>query len=133
MIISHKYKFIFIKTAKTAGTSIEVFLSPICGGNDVLTPIFPHVEPHVARNYEANGFKNHMAAQEIKNRVEPAIWKNYFKFCVDHNLWDKVLSYYHMVNYLVDDNLRLNSYFENGSFPTTFEKYKDQTRNVTVD
>ena len=25
MILSHQYKFIFIKTAKTAGTSIEVF------------------------------------------------------------------------------------------------------------
>jgi len=39
MIISHKHKFIFIKTRKTAGTSIEIFLSQFCGKNDTLTPI----------------------------------------------------------------------------------------------
>src|SRR5437762_6689028 len=41
MIISHKHKFIFIKTVKTAGTSLEVFLSQHCGPDDVLTPFAP--------------------------------------------------------------------------------------------
>ena len=38
MIISHKYKFIFIKTRKVAGSSIEKFLYPYLDHKtDVLT------------------------------------------------------------------------------------------------
>jgi hypothetical protein len=39
MIVSHKYKLIFIKTAKTAGTSVEIALSKYCGPDDIITPI----------------------------------------------------------------------------------------------
>ncbi|NET31590.1 MAG: sulfotransferase family 2 domain-containing protein [Cyanothece sp. SIO1E1] len=39
MIISHKYKYIFLKTTKTAGTSIEISLSRFCGEDDIITPI----------------------------------------------------------------------------------------------
>ena len=39
MIISHKYKYIFLKTTKTAGTSIEISLSRFCGKDDIITPI----------------------------------------------------------------------------------------------
>jgi hypothetical protein len=38
MIISHEHKFIFIKTKKTAGTSIELALSQLCGPDDIIPP-----------------------------------------------------------------------------------------------
>ncbi|MBE7384215.1 MAG: sulfotransferase family 2 domain-containing protein [Leptolyngbya sp. SIO1E4] len=39
MIISHKYKYIFVKTRKTAGTSVEISLSRFCGKDDIITPV----------------------------------------------------------------------------------------------
>lgn len=39
MIISHSRKFIFVKTMKTAGTSLEIALSEHCGDRDVLSPL----------------------------------------------------------------------------------------------
>jgi hypothetical protein len=45
VIISHTHRFIFIKTRKTAGTSIEISLSRYCGESDILTPITLADEP----------------------------------------------------------------------------------------
>jgi hypothetical protein len=39
MILSHEHKFIFLRTKKTAGTSIELALFELCGPNDVITPL----------------------------------------------------------------------------------------------
>lgn len=44
MIISHDKRFIFMKTKKTAGTSIEIFLSKFCAPGDIITPISPEDE-----------------------------------------------------------------------------------------
>ena len=39
MIVSHKHKFIFIKTKKVAGSSLELALSKFLGEDDVITPL----------------------------------------------------------------------------------------------
>ena len=117
MIISHKYKFIFLKTSKTAGTSIEIALSGICGDDDVITPISPRDERirqslgyRGAQNYQHKRsripflgrkeatFYNHMPACEVIAQVGEETWNNYFTFCFERNPWDRLLSYYFHLN-----------------------------------
>jgi hypothetical protein len=160
MILSHKHRFIFIKTAKTAGTSIEVFLSKLCGPQDILTPIVPPVEGHQPRNYEGfinpipeilerpgklfsvlshtmtsrTKFYNHMPAREVKQRIPADIWNDYFKFCVERNPWDKVLSHYHMNAAREGGLLSLDEYFARGRFPINYFRYMDRSgRRLIVD
>ncbi|MCP4550739.1 MAG: sulfotransferase family 2 domain-containing protein [Bacteroidetes bacterium] len=123
MIISHKYKFIFIKTNKTAGTSIEIALSKICGKKDVITPISPDDEKVrrqigiSAQNYfipynkytskdlvklfvkmKRKVFYNHIPAIDVKNSVSKEIWNSYYKFCFDRNPFDKIISHYYFIS-----------------------------------
>jgi hypothetical protein len=51
VIVSHEHKFVFIKTHKTASTSIEVLLSPIAGDDAVVTPVIPPEPGHMDRNW----------------------------------------------------------------------------------
>ena len=98
MIISHSYKFIFIKPWKTAGTSIEAALSQYCSNNDIVTPLndywFNRDQSgdwvHKAMNGE--GFDQHDGAQTIKDKIPPETWANYFKFSMTRNPWDRALS-----------------------------------------
>ncbi|GMR18819.1 MAG: hypothetical protein BMS9Abin33_1262 [Gammaproteobacteria bacterium] len=103
--------------------SIETFLSPLCGENDILTPFGIEEDNHQARNYtghfnlvneiqltfphsslraivqfiERKKFFNHMPAYLVQCRIPGKIWNNYFKFCVERNPWDKMLSHYYFV------------------------------------
>jgi hypothetical protein len=131
MIVSHLHKFIFIKTRKTAGTSIEVFLSKHCGHNDIVTPIKPHVEPHKPRNHE--GFYNHMPGHEIREHIGTDKWSNYFKFCVERNPWDKVLSFYHFINkFRHGGQLTLEAFFQEGMFCIDAPRYTEPTDENSI-
>lgn len=121
MIISHKHRFVFIKTHKTAGTSVEIALSPFCGPEDVITPISAedeHVRQQlgypgpqnvivprarrtwrdslrVVRDGKPTHFYNHASASFVRKRVDPSVWDDYFKFCLERNPWDKAVSLYY--------------------------------------
>jgi hypothetical protein len=124
VIISHEHRFVFVKTKKTAGTSVEVFLSSFCGADDVITPIHPPVAPHEPRNdsgwfnplpeiVSARGrntrqslgtlrrrlrFYNHIPAYAARARLGRATWDGYFVFTIERDPWEKVLSHFAMLS-----------------------------------
>ncbi len=160
MIISHKYKFIFIKTSKTASTSLEVMLSSICSSKDIFTPIFPHVHKHKARNFKGlfnpfreliickipfpfggtitdffnrNRYYNHITSCLVKSRTRSKIWNNYFKFTIERNPWDKTVSFYYM---LIDNGYwegSFNEYLKSYPLPINYPKYLSKNGDVMVD
>ena len=100
MIISHSHRYIFIKSEKTAGTSVEAALSKHCSNEDMVTPLgdywFNRDERgewiHSAMN--AEGFFQHDSAADVMRKVSPKIWNEYFKFSITRNPWDRVVSDY---------------------------------------
>jgi hypothetical protein len=122
MIISHKYRFIFLKTSKTAGTSLEIALSKFCGDDDIITPISradENIRSHLGyrgpQNYLspisdtglgnlAMGqtmrggrlvFFNHISAALVRSRIGENVWDQYYKFCFERNPWDRFISFYY--------------------------------------
>jgi len=52
VIVSFEHRFAFIKVQKTAGTSVEVFLSQVAGPDAIVTLINPPEAGHEARNFQ---------------------------------------------------------------------------------
>ena len=120
MIISHRYKFIFIKTHKTAGSSMEMALGPLCGPDDIITSMETNEGTGIPRNYHADNligrtyaksrlfrkcvsrhspllgpwYYEHMPASRVRELIGEEIWQSYYKFCFERHPWDKVVSYY---------------------------------------
>lgn len=101
MIISHTHKFIFAKSCKTAGTSVEVFFSAYCSERDIMTKIGEKTADwHKQQN--AAGYYNHIGIGEI--RAKFAQFDKYYKFTVVRHPLDRMLSLYHWQNPQVDFN-----------------------------
>ena len=145
MIVSHKYRFIFIKTRKTAGTSIEVDLNRVLGAEDIATPIRPAVKGHIAQNYVVRNkffrptvLKNHMTARSVRRVVGESIWSDYFKFCVEREPVNKTLSHYSMLVGSPHHNqetkgLSFDDYVGRREFPVDTEKYTCENGHLIVD
>jgi len=120
LIISHRHRFIFVKTHKTAGSSLEVALARECGDEDVVSHMEDNIATGIPRNYGPTSFLGdaynrhrllrklvgrhspllgqfyyeHMPAWRIRELVGADIWDSYYCFCFERNPWDKVVSYY---------------------------------------
>ncbi len=134
-IISFRHNFIFIKTTKTAGTSIEVDLSQHVGPKDIVTPILPSIAGHHARNYQApdgsDAFYNHMTAGLIRAGIGAEVFDGMFKFCVEREPVAKCISHFHMLRNSPLHNPEgryqhgWDQYCQAGAFPQDIDKYSE--------
>ncbi|MCC5981335.1 MAG: hypothetical protein JJU26_06405 [Oceanicaulis sp.] len=109
MLVSHNKKFIFLKTKKTAGTSVEFALQRYCVPPRIETK---HHTPEMETEYGIVGRRgrayngphviwyNHMPALELKNLVPIDVWSGYRRICTIRNPWDQVVSAFHFFNKL---------------------------------
>ena len=145
MIISHKHEFIFLKPQKTAGTTVELVLTRHCGDKDIITPFGfdPSTEvlkANNAKNFKqykkigdinlhdvyfifrklkmpCNNFQEHNNLQEIKSRIDEAVFDRYLKISLIRNPWDHAVSHYNWKKYRGRIQSDFMTYIKDGAYP----------------
>lgn len=103
MLVSHRRRFIYLKTTKTAGTSVEVLFERECLPEGAYQgPAHDSIERETEAGIvgaRMNGVKQpgtqwlpHMPALALKAKIGPKIWDDYLKFCVIRNPFDRTVS-----------------------------------------
>ena len=137
MILSHKHRFIFLKTRKTAGTSIEMGLCNFCGEEDIITQ--EGIKDEALReslgykgpqNYKIDiskhrlvelaripivGFANHKRHDPgwlVKKHIGREIFDSYHKITAIRNPWDMAVSRFYFRKQLIGSEVNENTSFK---------------------
>ena len=94
MIISHKYKFIFIHINKCGGTSITRALFPYLDKSDLILGGLPKFEKKSREYKQKHRIYKHSTSSQIRQFIGDDIWSSYYKFAFVRNPWSKILSNY---------------------------------------
>ena len=129
MLVSHKHKFIFLKTTKTAGTSVEAYLQPLCvPEGHVFSGKTPLIETDVGivgargREFvEGQRYWSHMPASTLKNYLPEGLWDDYFKFTIVRNPFDRMVSAFW---FRLRSNIELVAELQVRPFELTKKKFK---------
>lgn len=73
MIVSYEHNYVFVKTNKTAGTSMEITLSTHTGDGDIITPISPVDELKRLENSNARLPQNYSEDKALEHEYRELI------------------------------------------------------------
>ena len=119
MIISHKKKFVYLRSTKTGSSSFEIYLSQYCSTKDIISPLFKDEEKlkkkynlPLGQNYilkkKSFGIKNflnlnfyndvhvhdHVSIDKIFKKKIGFKIRDYFFFSFIRNPFDWIVSYF---------------------------------------
>lgn len=114
VLVSHQHRFIYLKTRKAAGTSLEMALEPFCMAPDHVpkhgSPERVTLEGIVGMRLEGMPERstldkllgrnkvrwyNHMAARKVRKGLGRRDWDRYAKIAAVRNPFDRMVSYFH--------------------------------------
>ncbi|WP_431158320.1 sulfotransferase family 2 domain-containing protein [Winogradskyella poriferorum] len=136
-MISHKYKCIFIHIPKCAGSSIQKYFHPYVGLNwkepnyDILYGWCPKRKIHLQHATSKILLETELISEEN--------WKNYFKFTIVRNPWDRAYSDYFWIQKERNINGSFSDYIQGqGPFYDIFnlidvKEYRGDHLNLQTD
>lgn len=96
MLLSNRYKFLFVHIAKTGGTSIRSALNRLCWRDPLHLPIYVcNRLSHLCGHRIGAKFPRHAPAIAAKEMMQPSFFDSLFKFAFVRNPWDRLVSSYH--------------------------------------
>ena len=69
MIVSFKYKFIFIKSYKTAGSSIENYLYPYLNNKDICAPTEDYSGINCWGDFDAKEIESYFGKEYLEKKL----------------------------------------------------------------
>ena len=137
VLISHRYKFIYLKNYKVAGSSVESFFGQYCidplsnytFGDKCNESISDYgiISSRMMNNSSSKWYK-HMSALQVKDNIGDEIFNNYFKFCIVRNPYDLMVSSYFWRLHIKEFNGPFNEFIKN--FHHTINT--DNTRRIFI-
>lgn len=103
MLVSHRHRFVCMKTRKTGGTSVEIYLEPFCapeGDPEAGRAHYRAAQESAAGIIGARGVPvtpalrwfNHMSAEAVRAGIGAARWDAYRKVCVVRDPYERAVS-----------------------------------------
>jgi len=117
VLVSHRREFIFLKTRKTAGTSIELLLEPFCAppGHVATEVTYQRVSREGiigARGTRRRGlgryfrpdWRNHKPAAAVRRDLGERRWRRYAKITSVRDPFDRMVSLFHWMTRVDPDS-----------------------------